>query len=403
MVFESGTSMRASPSAIKTAQKCLRQWAFRTFGGFPRIDQPWFQAGRELDKYGEEYLKTGVRPAYDTPMSRLFHEGIKHLPEPGLAATQVALSWRLAGYEIFGFADFLICDPSYLDGKLVLGDLKTTGNPAYDLTIVTLPKDPQCFAYSGAIFQDFGVDTLHARWLYHDKRSVRARPVDVTITAKTNEEHARKIALPVLDSMAAIRQADPRTIAEINEVPNDPTACGGCGKHCDYAAHCTIYRKGSPTIMTVQERIDAMRAKAAQAKGLAPESAPAQTAAQTEIATPPAVAQSAAAPQVAALTLPTPATTQTTIPSLTLPGAVVQTTVAPVNAIPAGAPAPAPVAPPAAPPAEEKPKRGRKPKAPAEPGAAVPFSFACSSAELAIKLELIANALEAGGEVTVTL
>ena len=240
--------MRASPSALKDFAKCPRKWAFRRFLNLPRVDQPWFRDGRELDEISELYLLSGERPAWGaSKMGDLFYAGVPFLPPPGEAITQLNVTWKIDGHEIAGRPDFVHYDVQA--GELLLGDIKSYGNKSYNLTTTTLRVDEQFVGYGGGLCDLFDVEWIRGRWVYHDKKAAKpkAYPVEVRESRKDLTATARKKFLPVLDAMDLICQSPPTTAAEINaQIPNDPTACDGCGRMCDYATQCNLYQRKIP-------------------------------------------------------------------------------------------------------------------------------------------------------------
>lgn len=251
--------MRASPSALKRFD-CPRRWAFSRFANFPREDKPWFKFGRDVDQMGERYLRTGERPLGKDAAGALFLRMLPLLPPPGAAQTQVELDFDFDGHTIRGFADLVYAEPDH-SIPVVLGDLKTFGNRAFILTETTIHEDPQVVGYAGALCQKLDQPAIRARWTYGDKRAVRAHPVDAVIHRDQNLAIARKKFLPVLDSMDLLCKTPPSTVAEINQIPNDPSQCDGCGKNCDYAVHCQLYQPRKISMAeTIQERIERLKA-----------------------------------------------------------------------------------------------------------------------------------------------
>lgn len=164
----------------------------------------------------------------------------------------------------------------YYDWKLFaerqIGDHKSSSDPKrWGLKSVDLPKDIQACTY----VYDSNWPEANLRWVYYSKKSKNAYPVDATVSRQQAADVIGKYS-PVAKEMQKIYNANPTklTVAQLNEIPNDPNACDGCGRMCDFAQHCQLIKPSSlvrkkeePSRMNpVNDKIAELKAKIAAKK-----------------------------------------------------------------------------------------------------------------------------------------
>jgi hypothetical protein len=276
--------------------------------------------GTRLHEIAEHFLATREVPDQTSKEGRLFNEGIPHLPKR-----------KLLPHEIEGEVNFVFDGVpwiGYYDWKLFnereIGDHKSSSDPKkWGLTSAELPKNLQACTYA----YDSGWPETNLCWLYYGKKSNTAYPVRATVGRQQATDVVGKYSAITKD-MQRLFDANPKqlTIAQLNEIPNDPNACDYTGHLCDFASSCAI-DKPSASVQKesdrmANEQIEALKAKIAAKKkgvdaGTSPATNPPEVAAALE-ETAKEVANVAPAP--AAADQPTPQIQTTIAPPEVKPG-----------------------------------------------------------------------------------
>ncbi len=266
---------RASPSSVKSYGECQRKWAARALGGVRAQETPAQAFGTKLHGMAETYLATHEIPDQDTPEGRLFVEGIPFLPKRLLLPGEIEgeIGFNFDGVPWLGYYDWK------LFAEKQIGDHKTSADPKkWGLSANQLPDDIQACSYA----YDTGWDVTHCRWLYYGKTKKNAFPVDAKIT-RSQAEKTLKRYTPIALEMQKLFDANPAllTIDQLNQIPNNPSACGFCGRNCDFAESCTLIKPSAlvrPKLtphemkqvkaqnMNAQDKIAEIRAKLAAKK-----------------------------------------------------------------------------------------------------------------------------------------
>jgi hypothetical protein len=254
-----------SPSSVKTAGKCWRQWASRALGKIKKPEGPAQLFGTTLHTMAECYLLTGAIPDQGTPEGRLFVEGIPFLPKRRLRPDEIEGECRftIGGVPWIGYYDWREID------RQLIGDHKTSSDPKrWGLTAEELRQDVQAATYAYAS----GWNETNLKWLYYSKKSKSAYPVENTVT-RAQALQVLESHTPIAQQMQALFDANPATltIAQLNDIPNNPQSCDMCGRGCDFAEHCTLIKPGSlvrkdPNNMA-NSRVEELKRRIAAAKG----------------------------------------------------------------------------------------------------------------------------------------
>ena len=257
--FEEQRIFRASPSSVKTFQGCIRKWAAKALGGVKKEETEAQRFGTKLHEYAEKYLLTGDVPDQTTPEGRLMVEGIPFLPRRRLLPEEVEgeISFEFGGVPWIGYYDWRENDIH------LIGDHKSSADPKkWGLTTKDLPDDIQAGMYA----YGSGWPETSLKWVYYGKKTKTAYPVEARITA----EHARQVVeahAPVAREMQRWfnEYPEPQSIHFLNTIPNDPSTCGGCGRNCDFADSCQLF-KPQETVTIDPERSAKMNDKIAELK-----------------------------------------------------------------------------------------------------------------------------------------
>ncbi len=187
-------------------------------------------------------------PDQTTKEGRLFNEGIPFLPKRKLLPTEIEgeVSFTLEGVPWIGYYDWK------LFAERQIGDHKTSSDPKrWGLTADKLPTNLQACTY----VYDSGWPEANLRWLYYGKKSKSAYPVDALVTREQATTVLSKF-VSVTKEMQKWFNENPEklTVDQLNEIPNNPDACDGVGRMCDFGEHCLI-RKPLRTITPEQTRM----------------------------------------------------------------------------------------------------------------------------------------------------
>lgn len=248
--------MKISPTAVKSYNGCKRKAFFRSIAKLPREQSPAAAEGTELHAHAEAWLRDGTPPDQTTKMGRLMLEGIPHLPAPNPRLREEGkpqlliekeLRFTFEGFEFIGFADVIV--PPFEAEPLTVMDHKSSSDPKrWGVTAAALPKDEQGIIYGYGGLQLFPEEQdVSLEWVYYGKRDKRCYPVSANLSRQQATDRMGTQIVPVARALNQWRtEFDGKTTIELveianQEIPNDPNACGGIGRNCDYVESCQIY------------------------------------------------------------------------------------------------------------------------------------------------------------------
>lgn len=130
-----------------------------------------------------------------------------------------------------------------------LVDFKSTSNRRYALK--TLVHDVQANVYSAGLMH-LGATSVLARWIYVDKKTYAAWPVDAVFHPEKTHAWLHENIDPTIELIHTIREAG--NIRAL-DLPGDEEACGGTGRFCDNAGKCLVGPVGSlpPRLISLDE------------------------------------------------------------------------------------------------------------------------------------------------------
>lgn len=271
---------RASPSSVESfagsdkKPGCPRKWASRALGGIKQeTDAQRF--GTKLHEIAEKFLLTRETPDQTCKEGRLFNEGIPHLPKRKLLPHEIEgeVSFVFDGVPWIGYYDWKLFD------EREIGDHKTSSDPKkWGLTSADLPTNLQACTYA----YDSGWPETNLRWVYYSKKSSNAYPVLATVGRQQATDVVGKYSA-ITKEMQKLFDANPNqlTVAQLNEIPNNPSACDFTGRNCDFADQCVLMQPiavapKKDTSMDPKAKLEELRRKIAEKKsGVAADTSPA--------------------------------------------------------------------------------------------------------------------------------
>lgn len=230
-----------SASQISTFRDCKRKWFFGTCMKMRGPKNPYAELGTFIHSRLEEYLQTGKMPkgkeiaititkkggqqiAYTfDDIAAIMLPGIKHLPAPGVAETELKFEMDLGELgTIIGFIDYTHDQ----EKPPVVGDHKTTSALKWALTKEELAEDVQATIYGVYACERYDVDEITARWGYFQTKKPRAKKVEAELGLTDLAKNWQSILTDIRE-MKAIRDSG----CTFKEVDYDATVCekyGGC-------------------------------------------------------------------------------------------------------------------------------------------------------------------------------
>jgi hypothetical protein len=294
-----------SASQVETFEDCARKWFLRSVAGVDAPSNKSAAWGNRIHAKLEAYLRTGQIGDYRQDDDvKIMLPGIKHLPPPGKAETELYFEIEVEGIGTFrGYIDVAYIDD---DGVPVTTDHKTTSNLKWALSAEGLKTNIQSVIYAVYQLERHQVDMVRHRWVYYQRTPKRPRARKVE--AKMHLADVAKQWEHVLESarkMKALRDSG----AEVADVPYDARTCdkyGGCpykGTACQLEPMDRL--RSFAVHQSMKERMAA--AKAAKEATPAPAPAPAPAVNPPESANPLAALKARAAPAPAPAPQPPPA------------------------------------------------------------------------------------------------
>lgn len=221
-----------SYSQISTFELCPRKWAW---GQLSREWEPKRKPqndGDELHSINEAWVRFGLKPRGDTPMSKLALLGLDHLPakfdDPLVEHEEVI---RYGRHELKVKPDLCWLAPC---GPVVM-DFKTVDNFNWVPTPAKLRIGLQANIYALYACELFKMREATCMWLYYRRPAEGEEPKPEDVKDPVEVVIEREDALRVLrghqqlmDAMAALKQAP---IPALEVTGNAPTGCkayGGC-------------------------------------------------------------------------------------------------------------------------------------------------------------------------------
>jgi hypothetical protein len=231
---------------------CPRAWAAKYLIKIPVYPTPDMLKARlfgsRLHKYAENYSKTGEMPPSEDPAGALLLKGLHLVPAPGSGK----LPEHRERFTFGGFSFVVVVD---VLSEESIEDYKTSADPKkYGLSAKTLPDDEQAILYAVFFTHHYSPTddgprcVAELKWHYFPKRSGQPFTVRYEMGRKEAAEKFRLRVLPAATKMQAMRKAweqhgssDINPVRAMNCIPNNPSACDGVGRMCDYAQFCKIY------------------------------------------------------------------------------------------------------------------------------------------------------------------
>lgn len=225
---------------------CPRRWAFRYLDkDYPSYLPPYLADGIEFHRCMAALVATGKLPDEVLPEShfgRLCRAAIRFVEQRAWSVEYVG-SFE---YETSGGVRCTIDLRPDLMAPGYLIDFKTTSSKRYALR--SLEEDIQANVYAYGM----GCPAVSARWIYVDKRTYDAWPVDHTFFRDATTRWLRQNIDRTIELMHQFEQDDFSAI----DLPADLEACGGVGRFCDYAGKCLTGPVGaSPSLVSLESII----------------------------------------------------------------------------------------------------------------------------------------------------
>lgn len=204
--------------------------------------------GTRLHEIAEHFLLTRETPDQTTKEGRLFNEGIPFLPKRKLLPEEIEgeVKFVFDGVPWIGYYDWKLFD------EREIGDHKTSSDPKrWGLTSAELPTNLQACTYAF----DSGWPETNLRWVYYSKKSSNAYPVLATVGRQQAADVIGKF-VSITKEMQRLFNANPNqlTVAQLNEIPNDPNACDYTGRNCDFASSCVLIASAPKTLTPFAEK-----------------------------------------------------------------------------------------------------------------------------------------------------
>ena len=280
-----------SASQVDTFNDCKRKWAFRVIDGIKGDSNKYAEHGKRIHDKLEAYLLRGTIPdqLVDTD-ALIMLPGIRHLPQPGVALTELRFEMAVPGLGAFlGFIDAHFVE----DGIPVNIDHKTTSSLRWALTKDQLLSNVQSVIYAVYAMERHDVDAVKNRWVYYQRnhKKPKARKVEAVMRMAEVAKHWESV-LGSAREMKQIRDSG----AKAADVSYNAKICDKYGG-CPYRQVCGLTGFDRLRSLVMQQTMKERMAAAAAAKAAInpPENAQLPAAA--------AAAPAAAAPAQGALAL----------------------------------------------------------------------------------------------------
>lgn len=243
-----------STKEIDLARTCLRKWAAKYLHRLPDPKHPNAQDGIDMHELLRAMCGPAGPAANTNPESKIgrWARALYPLTPPNVLC-ELEQTFDLFGHRASFGIDFTLRDPD--GGFIAFGDWKSCAGPRWSLNEATIKSDLQANLEANGFCKVFGRTDVHVRWLYVDKKTEHAWPVDGHFTLDGTEAWLEEHALPwmrLIESMRALNPAPP-----VVDVPHDPITCDGVGRMCPFLGACQM--RTSP-IVTIDRLLDWSRA-----------------------------------------------------------------------------------------------------------------------------------------------
>jgi len=267
-----------SASQLRTADLCLRKWAWEQIEGIREPPGAAARFGQNVHSVLERWLKNGQALDQFSKEGQVAFEGIPWLPPPG-PELEVERKFHIQVGDFFyrGFVDLGFLNS---DGVPWVVDHKTTRDFMWQLSIDDLMNDIQGLLYAKEALDRYQVDVVHLRWVYYlTTKPYRSR---VTECHMTRDDIDRRWG--VIDDLA--RETDKVRLTVVNplDLPPNAKACAAYGG-CPHQQRCNLTpREIRKSIMAQNEKktlLERMKNRAQTRGASTPAAKPTPSAKQT--------------------------------------------------------------------------------------------------------------------------
>lgn len=223
------TPYTSSASQIKTAELCLRKWAFIKIDGLPDPPSKWAAFGTRTHKILEHWFQRRTPPP-GSDEGKVAQCMIPHLPMPqNVHPDDVEL--HIKGFEIGGvpFRGYIDLFRPAIGGLPVeVYDHKTCGDFRWSVTEDDMHEDAQVTLYAYWAMMKTNAQEVRVQWTYGKRgKSPKCRPVIRTLTWDEIKPRIEKTAETVRHLKLLKETPDLKAL----DVPYDARGCeafGGC-------------------------------------------------------------------------------------------------------------------------------------------------------------------------------
>jgi hypothetical protein len=233
---------------IISFRSCPRQWAAKFLFRLPDPKHPNAQLGIDVHAAAEAYLKTGRFDFVRWNRDKQVEERVQVSPESHLGklakacvafAPPGALPELVQAFDLFGRTVNARVDCVWPDWS-EFADWKSSSGYG-ELSPKTLPTDVQANWQSHGVMVGSGRQEIAGLWVYADKKTYKARPVQGTFRLAETEAFLRREVLPAMQMIELFRELhDSGRFHRLDQMPHDMTACDGRGKFCSFLGHCQL-------------------------------------------------------------------------------------------------------------------------------------------------------------------
>ncbi len=261
---------------------CPRKWWFRYVKGIPEVEQNFHEDGQEIHRQIEHYLKTG-----EDHLSREVRAAKPFFPAPGTVEVEIGLEgFNINETPFIGRIDALNKSGTYIDslgvqqndppGTVEVIDWKSSSNFSWAKGAEDLINTVQMAAYAVYSVEKFDAKQVRLSHVYINKK----RPQAIKVTALHTLDEIVKRAQDLAQVVGLIK--DVLTLETPEEVPPNFAACTAY-RGCSYSSICpktpdeilkARFGKGALTMGTLLDRVTALKAAQNQAQEPQPKPQP---------------------------------------------------------------------------------------------------------------------------------
>jgi len=192
-----------SYSQVKTAEECVRKWAWSAYGGRHETRGKPQEDGDDLHAHVENYVRYGIEFDLTKPMGRLAALARDYFPT--LADAPCIEQDEVVTYGAHGFRlkpDLMWIAPC---GPIVV-DHKTVDHYRFALTAPRLRTNLQACIYAFFAMRHYGTTTCTAQWLYYKRTEpIDLRPVETEISMD-DATRVLRARSQLIDYMALVKE-----------------------------------------------------------------------------------------------------------------------------------------------------------------------------------------------------